>query len=303
MSDTATKNKNLSAKFWPLWLIFALLYVITRLPLKYQQHVGRVLGKLLYWFGPGRRHIAETNLRLCLPELSNQERQSLLKRHFSLYGISLIESFAAWWAKPAIFVGKVEYHGLHNLHEALKKGKGVLLLGSHFTTLEIGVRLLSQQIPFHAMYRRHKNPVFESIMSSGRSRWLGKVIDRRNIRGILRSLKENHPVWYGPDQDYGRKHSVFVPFMGNLAATVTGTSRLARLSGAAVVPYFVERTDDNGYLVIVHPALDNFPTDNIESDAMRINQIIEKQIRKAPENYLWTHRRFKTRPEGEPRPY
>jgi len=301
---TVPSNKHYwHPKFWPLWLVFGLLFAITRLPLPLQHAAGRTLGFFLYWLGPRRRHIAEVNIRLCLPELSDAKRHTLLKIHFGRYGISLIESFTAWWARPAILEGRVEYEGLENLHEALKQGKGVLLLGSHFTTLEIGVRLLGQVIPVHNMYRRHKNPLFESIMSRGRERWVGTAIDRRDVRCVLRSLRDNHPVWYGPDQDYGRKHSVFVPFMGNLAATVTGTSRIARISGSPVVPYFVERMQRSRYRVVIHPPLDNFPTDNIEADAERINRIIETQIRKVPADYLWTHRRFKTRPEGEARPY
>jgi KDO2-lipid IV(A) lauroyltransferase len=153
------------------------------------------------------------------------------------------------------------------------------------------------------MYRPHKNPLFERIMSNGRERWNGKIIERRDIRQILRSLKSNRAVWYGPDQDYGRKHSVFVPFMGVQTATVTATSRLARLSGAAVVPYVIRRTDTGDYHVVVFPELENFPSDDLEQDARRINEWLEQQIRLQPENYFWTHRRFKTRPAGEDRPY
>jgi len=283
--------------------MFSLIYLVTRLPLPLQHRIGRLLGFCLYWLGPRRRHIASVNIGLCLPELSALQRKNLLKRHFSQYGISLVETFTAWWASPATLQGRVEYEGLENLQQALENGKGVLLLGSHFTTLEIGVRLLNLKIPFDMLYRTHTNLLFDAVMSKGRERWGRKVIDRRDIRGLLSSLKNNHALWYGPDQDYGRKHSVFVPFMGVTAATVTGTSRLTKISGAVVVPYFVERLAGSRYRIVVHSVLEHFPGDDIAADAEKINQLIETQIRKSPADYLWTHRRFKTRPNGEKRPY
>ena len=303
MSASAPQQSCWHPKYWLLWFLFGLIYLITRLPLPLQHAIGRLLGFCLYWLGPRRRHIAAVNIDLCLAQLSTAERKTLLKQHFGHYGISLIESFTAWWASPATLQGRVEYEGLQHLQQALDGGNGVLLIGSHFTTLEIGVRLLNLKIPFDMMYRPHKNLLFNTVMSKGRERWGGKVIDRRDVRALLASLKNNHPLWYGPDQDYGRKHSVFVPFMGVTAATVTGTSRLAKISGAAVVPYFVERLKKSRYRIIVHPALENFPGDSTEADAETINRIIEAQIRKSPVDYLWTHRRFKTRPDGEPRPY
>jgi len=290
-------------RYWPLWVLFGLLYIITRLPLAAQQHLGRATGWCLYYIGQRRRQIARINLELCFPDMITSERQELLRQSYSLYGMSLIETFTAWWSAPAIFHGKVTYEGLEHLTHALEKGRGVLLLNGHFTTLEIGQRLLGQKVPFDMMYRPHKNPLFERIMSNGRQRWNGKVIDRRNVREIMRSLKSNHPVWYGPDQDYGRKHSVFVPFMGVMAATVTGTSRLTKLSGAPVVPYVARRTENHGYHIKVYPEITDFPTEDLEQDASRVNRWFEERIREVPQDYLWTHRRFKTPPPGKLRPY
>lgn len=289
-------------KYWPLWCLYACLYPVTLLPLSLQRSIGRGCGGLLYIFGPHRRHIADINLQLCFPELDDEQRKQLLRRHFSLYGMGLLESFSAWWVSDKRFNPQVTYDGLQHLQDALQQNKGVLLLSGHFTTLEIGLRLLGRQQPFHIMYRRHKNALFERTMSGGRERFTGKTIDRKNVRGILNSLKSGHAVWYGPDQDYGRKHSVFAPFMGVQAATVTGTQRWARVSGSPVIPYFVARTA-NGYHVKIFPALTDFPSDDAIVDATYINRLFEKQIRQQPENYLWTHRRFKTRPDGEARPY
>ncbi len=290
-------------EYWLLWLLLGLLYPVTRLPLSMQRWIGRRLGSVLYLFGHNRRHIAAVNLRLCFPKLPASRQHTLLKQHFALYGVSIIECFATWWSKPKIINQHIKYTGLENFDQAMTEKRGILLLSGHFTTLEIGSRLLGQKIPFSGMYRKHKNPLFEYIMSEGRKRWInGKAYDRRDVRGILKSLKAGNAIWYGPDQDYGRKHSIFVPFMGVNAATVTGTSRWARLTNSIVLPYFVERTQ-SGYHVRVLPRLENFPTSDQRADAIRINQVIEKQIRVSPENYLWTHRRFKTRPAGEPHPY
>ena len=302
MKEQSTSSL-LLPKFWLLWLAFSLIYPMTRLPLAIQHTIGQAFGFLLYHLGTRRRHIANVNLSLCFPELDASERKALLKEHYGLYGVCLMETFSAWWAKPSLFKNKVTYEGLEHLTKALEQGKGVLLLNGHFTTLEIGGRLLAQKIPFHMVYRAHKNPLIEKTMSSSRERWIGKAIDRRDIRQTLRSLKANHPVWFGPDQDYGKKHSVFVPFMGVMAATVTGTSRIAKLSGAPVVPYLARRTGNHGYHVIVFPPLEGFPGDDLEQDAIRINQWFEEQIRKEPADYLWTHRRFKTPPPGGKRPY
>lgn len=298
-----SKSSLLLPKFWLLWLAFALIYPITRLPLSIQHPIGRVLGFLLYYLGPRRRHIANVNLSLCFPELDADARKTLLKKHFGLLGISVIEMFSTWWAKPAIFDGKVTFEGIEHLTSALEQGKGVLVLGGHFTTLEIGGRLMAQKIPVDTIYRAHKNPLMEKVMTRGRERWMGKTIDRRNIKQILRSLRSNHLVWYGPDQDYGKKYSVFVPFMGVMAATVTGTSKLARISGSPVIASLVRRTDNYGYHIKLFPPLEGFPSDDLEQDATRINQWFEQQIRQEPADYLWTHRRFKTPPPGGKRPY
>ncbi|TNF99067.1 MAG: hypothetical protein EP297_06490 [Gammaproteobacteria bacterium] len=173
---------------------------ITRFPLHIQHQFGKILGKILYFAGPRRRHIAAVNLQLCFPEMSDTERLQLLKKHFGFYGISIIESFAAWWTSPKHFEDKIEYVGLEHVHNALKRGKGVILLGSHFSTLEINGRMLGCQFVSDKVYRSHKNALFDTVMSNGRVRWnKGETIDRRDVRGIIRRLKANHVVWYAPE--------------------------------------------------------------------------------------------------------
>ena len=290
----------LAPRYWPTWLGLGMLRVLALLPFAGQVRIGTAMGRVALRFSPHRRHITHVNLELCFPELDDAQRHTLLIKHFESLGIGMLETALSWWSAPGRLRPLTRIEGLEHLHAALAKGKGVILLSAHFTTLEIGGRLLAQHAPFHVMYREHKNALFEAVMKRARERHYEKAIERSDIRGMLRSLKDNHPVWYAPDQNYGREHSTFVPFFGIAASTITATSRLARMSGAAVVPFFQERLAGGaGYRLHLQPALENFPSDNIEQDTQRINAIIETQIRRVPAQYLWTHRRFKTRPPGE----
>ncbi|RME35554.1 MAG: LpxL/LpxP family Kdo(2)-lipid IV(A) lauroyl/palmitoleoyl acyltransferase [Gammaproteobacteria bacterium] len=294
----------LAPEFWPLWAGLGSAWSLAHAPYPVQMAVGRRLGRLALRLASARRHIAAVNLRLCFPALSEEERQRLLERHFESLGMGIVETAMSWWTPPNRLRHLGHIEGLENLHHALERGKGVLLLSAHFTSLEIGGRLLARQVPFHVMYRRHKNPLFERVMRKARERNFEKAIDRDDLRGLLRSLRANMPVWYAPDQDHGRHHSVFVDFFGIPAATVTATARLARISGAAVVPFFPERLPGNrGYRLRVLPALEHFPSGDDRHDTLRINRLLEQEIARIPEQYLWVHRRFKTRPEGEPAPY
>ena len=244
------------------------------------------------------------NFSLCFPELTDQQRQKLLVDHFASLGIGIMETAMSWWATKKQLQKLVSIDGLQHLHDALQGGKGVILLSAHFTTLEIGGRLLALYAPFHVMYREHKNPVIERVMRNARTRNFDKAIQRKDLRTLLHSLKQNLPVWYAPDQDYGRKHSIFAPFFGVQAASITATSRIARMSGAAIVPFFQTRLPDNrGYRLTLYPALQDFPGENVEDDTRRINELVEAAIREQPEQYLWVHRRFKTRPPGEDKLY
>ena len=287
-------------RYWPTWLALALLWCITRLPYAGQLSIGRGLGRLAQGLAIKRKRIALTNLGLCFPDLPDTERQALLTEHFSSLGIALVEMALSWWGPDRKLKDLVTITGLDHLHAALLQGKGVLLLSAHFTTLEIGGRLLSLYTPFHVLYRNHKNPVIDAAMKRSRTRLYERAIQRGDLQAMLKSLKQNRPVWYAPDQDFGADNSLFVPFFGVPAATLTATSRLARVSGARVVPFFQTRLPGaRGYKLTLLPALENFPSDDLEADTRRIAGIIEARVREHPEQYLWTHRRFKTRPPGE----
>lgn len=277
---------------------------LTQVPYGTQLALGRAIGRASRRLASHRRRVAEINLALCFPELDHAARDLILRRHFESLGIGLLETAMAWWTPAEKLTALAHFEGTAHLEAALRRGKGVLLLCAHFTTLEIGGRLLSLHIPFDFVYREHRSRRFDAVTRHAREARYGTGIPRKCVRSILGSLGENRVVWYAPDQDYGRAHSVFAPFFGVQAASLTATARLAHLSDACVVPFFPRRLPARaGYRLTLQPALSDFPTDDPVADSARINRLIEAQVRQAPEQYLWVHRRFKTRPEGEPSPY
>ena len=294
----------LHPRFWPLWLGMGLLWLVVQLPYRWLLALGRGLGGLMYHLAGSRRRIAARNLELCFPELSVGERQRLLRENFASTGMTFFEMAISWWwpVERLKRLGTVE--GLEHLRQAEADGQGVILMALHFTTLEMGGALLCMQQDMYGMYRAHKNPLFDFIQRHGREQRLLGAIERDDVRGMLKVLRAGGVVWYAPDQDYGAQRSLFVPLFGVQAATVTATSKFARLGRARVVPFTQTRlADGTGYKVTVHPALADFPGDSEEADCLRINQWIELAIRQQPEQYLWAHRRFKTRPAGEAKLY
>ncbi|NOY62224.1 MAG: LpxL/LpxP family Kdo(2)-lipid IV(A) lauroyl/palmitoleoyl acyltransferase [Gammaproteobacteria bacterium] len=294
----------LQPRYWLIWPLLALARGIARLPYRWQMRLGRALGRLALLFSRRRKRIAIINLDLCLPQLSTRQRKRLLRRHFESFCMGLIEVIISWWVADERLKTLEQIEGLQHLQDAFKKGKGVILLSAHFTSLEIGGRLLARHCPFHVVYRRNENPLIEHFMRRSRDLHFDKAIPRDDIRGMIRSLRENKAVWYAADQNYGRKYSVFAPFFGVQASTHTATSRIAKVSGAPVVPFFTQRrADGKGYRLILLPPLKNFPSADPLNDTTRINALIEAQVRQVPEQYFWTHRRFKHRPPGIERLY
>lgn len=272
------------------------------LPRHWQMRVGAVLGRLLYITAARRRHIAAINLKLCFPELSEVQRQDLLERHFAALGISLLETGNAWWyprTKLGALVAKFE--GADYVREALAAGRSVLLIGAHFTTIEISNALFRAAFatPIRIIYRPHENPVVDWMYRHQRERHTTEAIARDDMRSLVKQLRQNTVVWYAPDQNYGLKNSVFAPFFGVPAATNTSATRLARSTGCIVIPFVSKRLPDNRYEIKMLPPFKNFPSDDPQADATQINLALEKELRDMPEQYLWVHRRFKDRPPGE----
>jgi len=294
----------LHPRYWFTWIGVLFMWLITRLPYSWQIGIGAGLGRLGYHLARSRRNIVEVNISLAFQELGEFEQRSLVRQTFRSSGISLVETAMAWFCDPRQLQEQVTIKGLEHLEAAHAEGKGVILLGMHFGSLDLCGAVLGTYMGFCVMYRRNKNQLMERVMARGRIKNFPDAIQRDDVRRVVRALKAGQIVWYGPDQDYGRKNAVFVPFMGISTATITGTSRLARISGSRVVPFALARREDQrGYEISLLPAFENFPGESDEKDCLRINQIIESQVRRFPDQYWWLHRRFKTRPEGEPRPY
>jgi Kdo2-lipid IVA lauroyltransferase/acyltransferase len=288
-----------SPRYWTTWLSLGALRVLGFLPFRAQMALGTALGWLLRTLLPKRRRVAMRNLEVCFPELSAPERDQLLREQFESIGRGIFEIGLCWWGQPEALRARVRIEGLEHLQEAMKDGQGVIILSAHFTTLEIGGRLLGLFTPFHLMYRRHKNPLFEEILRRRREFHFERAIARDDVRSMIRSLREGRAVWYAPDQAWDRKAGGLIPFFGIPAHTNMATTRFAEMSGASVVPFFpIRNRDGSGYTLHLLPPMDGIPSNSAEADATRINRLYEEWIRKAPEQYLWVHRRFK-RLEGE----
>lgn len=288
-----------------MWLAVAQLWLISHLPLALQYRIGVALGALMYAVMPRRRRIARVNLRLCFPDLDTAAQRRLLREHFASLGLMAVEIGLSWWAPRERLRKLARVEGIEHLDHARAQGKGVILLNAHFTTVEIGGQLLpaiSGDL-VHAVYRPHENAVIEYLMTHRRDHAVEKLIPRDDVRAMIRSLRDNAILWYAPDQAYLNRGSVMVPFFGHPAATNTGTARLAKLTGAGVVPYIAIR--EKGalrYRLVLSPALQDFPSRDAERDAARLNAVVEEQVRAAPADYYWVHRRFKRRgadPYGE----
>jgi Kdo2-lipid IVA lauroyltransferase/acyltransferase len=296
----------LHPRFWALWLGLGLLWLVAQLPYRALLGLGRALGAVMYRLAGERRRIAARNLELCFPELSGDERRRLLKENFASTGIAFFEMAMSWWWPKARLARLAHIEGIEHLQAAQRDSEGAILMAVHFTTLEIGAALLGQVHTIDGMYREHGNPVFDFIQRRGRERHNldSLAVERDDVRGMLKLLRKGRAIWYAPDQDYGMKQSIFVPLFGIPAATVTATSKFARLGKARVIPFTQKRLEDgSGYRLVVHPPLADFPGETEEADCLRINQWVEGVLRECPEQYLWAHRRFKSRPEGEPRLY
>lgn len=291
-------------KYWPTWIMFGFMWLWGRLPLNVASELGDWIGRLLYYLAKERRRITEINIALCFPELNAEQQKALVKRTLRAVGRNLTEGSVSLWGSDRDFQKPGHtVTGLEHIHAAQARGQGVLLVGAHFTTIDSSARVLTREIAFDVLYRKNNNLLLDYKITQARETFAGSAIVRSDTRQLVRRLREGRVVWYAPDQDYGAHHSVFAPFFGVTAATITATTKIARLGRAAVIPLSHYRDEKGFYHIVIEPELENFPTDDDVADATRINQVIEKAVRRHPEQYLWVHRRFKTRPPGEPSLY
>lgn len=282
----------------------ALIWLLHFLPLALLAPIGRGFGLLLYALARERRRVAATNLRLCFPEWSPKQRTSVVRRHFQAFGRAVLERGILWWASRDRILRIVRVEGLQ--HWQAVAGRPVIWLAPHFVGLDMGGTRLAADYEAASMYSRQKDPILDAILYHGRTRFvMPKLFSRQEgVRPLVRAMREGLPFYYLPDMDFGSRDSVFVPFFGVPTATITGLSRIARLAGAVVVPVVTRQLPGGrGYMLEFHPAWDEFPTEDLQADARRMNAFIEDRVREMPEQYHWLHKRFKTRPPGEPSMY
>lgn len=287
-------------RYWFTWLGLGLLMLIAQLPLGVNLSLGKALGKLLYKIVPSRRRIAETNLALCFPALSAAEHKTMAYKVVLACGMSIVESAMSLWGPAARLRKHFTLSGLENIAAARAQGRGVILLGCHMTTMDICGRMLAFHAKFDIQYRQDPNKLMAYMLVKARERFNGECIISVETRKMIRHLQQGKIVWYAPDQDYGIQHSIFSPFFGISAASVTGTARFARMGNALVIPFKHHRDARGHYHIELGAPLENFPSHNLQEDCARINRVIEAMILRQPDQYLWVHRRFKTRPQGEP---
>ncbi|MDU6410760.1 MAG: Kdo(2)-lipid IV(A) acyltransferase [Yersiniaceae bacterium] len=306
MTHLPTFNRSLlHPRYWPTWLGIGLLYVLVLLPYPVIYRLGTGLGRFSMRFLKRRVHIAQRNLELCFPEMSAAERDERVRQNFESVGMGLFETGMAWfwpeWRVRHWFTVTGEEH----IAQAKASKQGVLLVGLHFLTLELGARIFGIYNPGVGVYRPHDNKLMDWIQTWGRTRSNKTMLDRKDLKGMIRSLKQGDIIWYAPDHDYGPRASVFAPlFAVPDAATTTGTYLLARMAKPAIIPFVPRRLPGGkGYELVILPEVEDMPLESELAAATRMNQVVEEAIMLAPDQYMWLHRRFKTRPAGQPSLY
>ena len=288
-------------RYWPTWLGMGLLRLVCTLPIPVVLAIGRMIGRAVYRIGGSRRAIVRRNIELCFPSMSPEERDELAYEHFKAMGMSVVEMGLGRWASDERLAKITTVEGLEHIQGPLDKGQGIIMLAAHFTTLEISGRVLAQKIPpFDGVYRKNRSDFITELQRSGRERTVDVTIEKRDIKQMVRRLRNGRIVWYAPDQSYKLKGAEVIEFFGVPSMHTTATSTLARLGKAAVVPFFAKRNPDNTYTMRLLPAFENFPTDDPVADTKRYVDALEEAVMACPEQYFWIHRKFKDLPEGYP---
>ena len=286
-------------KYWLTWLSVLILYSVSWLPYSVQKNIGKLLGKLLKVIANKRYNVAKRNLELSFPELSQEKRQTILDANLDNAGMAILETGMGWWWPTWRVTRKAEFEGFEHIEAILAKGKGVLAYAIHNMNLEFACRIAGLKYPSVVFYRKHNNRLMEYIQYHGRKRSNKYMVHKRNVRGLISALDDGELCLYLPDQDYGRAKCEFTPFFAvPEVATTTGSLLFAKQANCETV-FLVSIKTDNGYKIIALPGLENFPSGDDKYDVTRMNQMIEKMIMLAPEQYLWMHKRFKTRPNAD----
>ncbi len=281
-------------------LVFFLLWLAHFLPYPVLAVIGDLVGRLAFWLIPERRHVTRVNLQKCFPRMGGAEREALARAHFRSFCRGFVDRALLWWAPRARIERLVRIEGLEQL--AALRGAPAILLAPHFSGLDAGFTRLACEVGMVSMYANQKDARFSELLKRGRTRFGDQrlVSRQEGIRATLAAMRAGRPFYYLPDQDYGPRDALFVPFFGVPAATVTGLARIAQVARARVLPCVTQMLPGGeGYLLRIEPPWDNFPTGDLAADTRRMNEYIERRILEMPEQYLWMHKRFKTRPPGE----
>jgi KDO2-lipid IV(A) lauroyltransferase len=281
-------------------LIFFLLWVAHFLPYRGLVLIGNVVGVLAFWLIAERRHVTRVNLAKCFPHMAAAERETLARAHFRSFCRGFVDRALLWWAPRARVERLVRIEGREHLNA--HPGAPLILLAPHFSGLDAGFTRLSCEVDMVSMYANQKDSRFSELLKRGRTRFGDQrlVSRQEGIRATLAAMRAGRPFYYLPDQDYGPRDTIFVPFFGVQAATVPGLSRIAQVAGARVLPCVTQMLPgDAGYVLHIDAPWDNFPSGDLAADTRRMNEYIERRVLEMPEQYLWMHKRFKTRPAGE----
>ncbi|MCH9646101.1 MAG: lipid A biosynthesis acyltransferase [Proteobacteria bacterium] len=285
-------------KFLPTWLLIGLMKLGAKLPFKVQIMIGKIMGLALYPLLGRFRKIAFINISRCFPNKNKSEVEMLVRQNFESLGISIFETANAYFATDEKVNAMLSIHNEQHLTKAINDGQSVILLAAHFMPLMLGSRALLLKHHIANIYRPQNNALFDEVMRQGFVNNGATMIKTKDTKSMLKAIKNKLPIWYAPDQDLGLDKCIFAPFFGIQTATVSATARLAKGDNTVVIPYFFIRSE-SGYSMNFDAPIENYPDSNASVSATMTNQILEAQILKYPEQYLWIHKRFKTRPEGE----
>ncbi len=282
---------------WPAAAGLGCLWLVNLLPFSIKIRFGKRLGQLLFYVLRRRRHIAAVNLKLCFPDLSAQQHATLIRECYRNLGAGLMETAMGWWTNESKIHPMVSFEGREHLDEAIAQGKGVILIGAHFSSLDLGPKLINKHYQIHAVYRRQKNALVNYALEQGRSAAGVELIDSHDVRQVVRRIRQGNIVWFAPDHDMGARMSVFAPFFKHDAATITATGKFARMTGAPAIFVANHRNaDDSGYTVRLAPVSADLAAADEVTCATVINATIAQHILIDPAQYYWFHRKFKTQP-------
>lgn len=284
-------------KFIPFWILISLMKLGSKLSFKTQVTIGKAIGHILYQLLGKFRKVALVNITKCFPSKNKSELQHLTKQHFESIGITFFELANCFYLDDETLKKRYNINNTHILEEALAQKKNVILLVGHFTTMILAGRMLLQHFKCASVYRPQNNALFDAKMTKQFIKYGSTMVKAKDSRTLVKILKSGLPIWYAPDQDLGAKSSVFAPFFNVQTATINATAKLANIDNTVVIPLTFVRKK-LGYELSFSCPIKDYPSVNSQENATITNRILEQQILQAPEQYLWIHKRFKTRPKG-----